>query len=91
MFALFWYTYPNPFIPIPVPVPTGKEAVEGQGKMDAAAMYAMIFGSELFESIIGELSVATHVKQMIDPDGDTSTELLGFKQRKREVRPTLMM
>ena len=33
----------------------GKEAVEGQGKMDASAMYAMIFGSELFESIIGEL------------------------------------
>ena len=54
--------------------------------MDASAMYAMIFGSELFESIIGELSVATHVKQMIDPDGDTSTELLGFKQRKREVQ-----
>ena len=35
--------------------------------------------------MVGELSVATHVKQMIDPDGDTSTELLGFKQRKREV------
>jgi hypothetical protein len=64
----------------------GKEAVEGQGKMDAAAMYAMVFGSELFESVIGELSVATHVKQMIDPDGDTSTELLSFKQRKREVQ-----
>jgi len=36
--------------------------------------------------VLGELSVATHVKQMIDPDGDTSTELLGFKQRKREVQ-----
>ena len=36
--------------------------------------------------MVGELSVATHVKQMIDPDGDTSTELLGFKQRKREVQ-----
>ena len=37
-----------------VTVPAGKEAVEGQGKMDASAMYAMIFGSELFESIIGK-------------------------------------
>ena len=49
--------------PVSVSVPIGKEAVEGQGKMDASAMYAMIFGSELFESIIGELSVATlHMK-----------------------------
>jgi hypothetical protein len=31
----------------------GKEAVESAPKMDASAIYAMIFGSELFESIIG--------------------------------------
>lgn len=31
----------------------GKEGVEGAPKMDAASMYAMIFGSEKFEPLIG--------------------------------------
>ena len=34
----------------------GKEAVDSSPKMDASAMYAMIFGSEEFESLIGEVS-----------------------------------
>jgi DnaJ-domain-containing protein 1 len=32
----------------------GKDGVEGAPKMDAASMYAMIFGSEKFEPLIGE-------------------------------------
>jgi hypothetical protein len=64
----------------------GKDAVANAPKMDASVLYAMIFGSERFEDIIGELSTATHIKCMIDPDSDTSTPFLMFKQRKREVQ-----
>ncbi len=32
----------------------GKDGVEGAPKMDASSMYAMIFGSEKFEPLIGE-------------------------------------
>ena len=55
----------------------GKEAVEGQGKMDAAAMYAMIFGSELFESIIGRSMselVSDHLQVLLFPSHFFPTE-----------------
>jgi hypothetical protein len=64
----------------------GKDAVENQPKMDAGAMYAMIFGSENFEEIIGELQLAAQIKAMTDPTAHVSAEFFAFKQRKREVQ-----
>eukprot|EP00596_Hydrurales_sp_CCMP1899_P002137 CAMPEP_0119050066 /NCGR_PEP_ID=MMETSP1177-20130426/68019_1 /TAXON_ID=2985 /ORGANISM="Ochromonas sp, Strain CCMP1899" /LENGTH=481 /DNA_ID=CAMNT_0007028037 /DNA_START=116 /DNA_END=1558 /DNA_ORIENTATION=- len=64
----------------------GKEAVESAPKMDASAIYAMIFGSELFESIIGELHSATQVKSMVDQNSDENPDLSAFVQRKREIQ-----
>jgi hypothetical protein len=54
--------------------------------MDAGAMYAMIFGSENFEEIIGELQLAAQIKAMTDPAAHVSAEFFAFKQRKREVQ-----
>ena len=63
----------------------GKEAVDTQNKMDAGAMYAMIFGNENFDAIIGELQISTQIKGMID-NSNLPPDLLLFKQRKREVQ-----
>ena len=63
----------------------GKEAVDSSPKMDANAMYAMIFGSENFEPMIGELQIATQLKGMMDGNNPPA-DLLLFKQRKREVQ-----
>jgi len=63
----------------------GKEAVESSPKMDASAMYAMIFGSEEFEALIGELQISTQIKGMIDGT-NPPPDLLIFKQRKREIQ-----
>jgi hypothetical protein len=43
----------------------GKEAVSQGGSMDAGMLYSMVFGSDQFESIIGELAVATQLKFMM--------------------------
>jgi curved DNA-binding protein CbpA len=64
----------------------GKEAVDSSPKMDAGAMYAMIFGSENFEPIIGELQVAASIKAMTEPSQIAGTTMLAFRQRKREVQ-----
>lgn len=64
----------------------GKEAVDGSPKMDAGAMYAMVFGSENFEPIIGELQLSQQIKAMTDPTASLSPELFAFKQRRREVQ-----
>ena len=40
----------------------GKDGVEGAPKMDSAAMFAMIFGSEKFEPIVGELQLAAEMQ-----------------------------
>lgn len=64
----------------------GKEALDSTPKMEAGALYAMIFGSEMFEHIIGELQVATHIKALTEPGANTNSEYLQFRQRRREVQ-----
>ena len=44
---------------------SGKDGVAESPKVDAGTLYAMIFGSEKFEPIIGELKIAT---QMVHQD-----------------------
>ena len=39
----------------------GKEGVEGAPQMDSAALFAMIFGSEKFEPLVGELQLASQM------------------------------
>jgi len=63
----------------------GKDAVDSSPKMDAGAMYAMIFGNENFEPLIGELQIATQLKAMVDGTNPPS-DLFLFKQRKREIQ-----
>lgn len=66
----------------------GKDGVEGAPKMDAASMYAMIFGSEKFEPLIGELRIA----RMMQPEEETAgpkkfeSRLNDFHQKKRVVQ-----
>lgn len=49
--------------------------------MDSAATFEMIFGSEKFEPLVGELQLAA----MANSQEDAPPELMDFKQRKREV------
>jgi DnaJ-domain-containing protein 1 len=64
----------------------GKEVMEGAAKVDASVLYAIIFGSDRFESIIGELQVASLVRSMTEPGTQLSPELVSFRQRQREVQ-----
>lgn len=50
--------------------------------MDSKAIFEMIFGSEKFEPILGELKLS----QMMNMDENQPPELLEFKQKKREVQ-----
>lgn len=63
----------------------GKDAVEASTKMGASSMYAMIFGNENFEAIIGELQIAGHLEALTN-GAAISSELMQFKQRKRELQ-----
>jgi hypothetical protein len=60
-----------------------KEAVP---KFDATALYSMFFGSDKFEPLIGELSLAQQIKAGIDMEQGVGPEILPFRQRKREVQ-----
>jgi curved DNA-binding protein CbpA len=66
----------------------GKQGVEGAPKVDAASMYAMIFGSEKFEPIIGELQIATQMQEDNSQLSSTRFEskLRRFRQKRREVQ-----
>ena len=68
---------------------SGKDGISGAPKMDASSLYSMIFGSENFEPIIGELQIASQIKAMTDPaakEQALTNELMNFIQRKREVQ-----
>lgn len=66
---------------------SGADAVQNSPKMDAGSLYAMVFGSEAFESIIGELSLTSQMKGVADKSEEPSKpEVLPFHQRKREVQ-----
>lgn len=62
----------------------GKDGVEGAPKLDSSSLFAMIFGSENFEPLVGELLLAS---QMQDGDfkGSDHPKLLAFKQKRRQV------
>lgn len=67
----------------------GKDGVEHAPKMDSGALYAMIFGSEKFEPLIGELKLASEM-QAADSQFQFEVEhhpkIRAFKQTKREVK-----
>lgn len=44
----------------------GKEAMENQSMIDASALYALFFGSEQFEYIIGDLQIATQARAFME-------------------------
>ena len=65
----------------------GLDGLKDTQLMDASTMYAMLFGSEQFEDLIGELQIAAMLQQAEasgDPS-DVSLKHLGHKQRQREV------
>eukprot|EP01035_Chromulina_nebulosa_P019121 gene19121-24957_t len=66
----------------------GKSGVEDTPKVDSKTMYAMIFGSEKFEPLIGELKIANSLQHLQDRATDQSEQpaLTKFHQRKREVQ-----
>lgn len=66
----------------------GKSGVEGAPTVDAASMYAMIFGSEKFEPLIGELQISKQMQNSEDDEKPARFEakLQKFQQRKREVK-----
>lgn len=66
---------------------SGADAVQNGAKMDAGSLYAMVFGSEAFEPIIGELCLTSQMKQAAEKSEEpVKAEVLPFRQRKREVQ-----
>lgn len=67
----------------------GKDNVEHAPKMDSGALYAMIFGSEKFEPIIGELKLASEMQAAASQfqfELEHHPKIKAFKQTKREVK-----
>jgi len=65
----------------------GLDGLKDTQLMDSSTMYAMLFGSEQFEDLIGELQIAAMLQQAeggMDP-ADVSLKHMGHKQRQREV------
>jgi len=60
----------------------GKEEVGSLDMMDASAFFAMVFGSEEFEPLVGPLKLAT----MASSDHEVSDEESTLRQRHREVQ-----
>lgn len=67
----------------------GKEGVEGAPKMDSAALFAMIFGSENFEPLVGELQLASQMQE--DSEIHNHPKVRTFKQKKREVKCAVVL
>ena len=63
----------------------GKEGIDEAPKMDPSTLFAMIFGSEKFEPLVGELKLATQM-QMDEEHAGQNSKLLKFRQKKREVQ-----
>lgn len=63
----------------------GMDGLEDQMKfMDPTTMYAMLFGSESFDDLIGELQLAS-ILQQAEQGADPSLRHMSHKQRSREV------
>ena len=62
----------------------GKDGVEGAAKVDSSTLFAMIFGSEKFIPLVGELKLSA---QMQATEAVLhNTKLLQFRQKKREIQ-----
>jgi len=73
----------------------GSDSVDSAATMDSSTLYAMIFGSEKFIPLVGELKLATQMQLASDKDGNSANnpnhqalqdKLLYFKQKKREIQ-----
>ena len=62
----------------------GNEGVENVPKMDSSTLYAMIFGSEKFIPLVGELKLATQM-QALETDSKDN-RIAYFHQKKREIQ-----
>eukprot|EP00607_Mallomonas_marina_P008810 CAMPEP_0182417468 /NCGR_PEP_ID=MMETSP1167-20130531/1956_1 /TAXON_ID=2988 /ORGANISM="Mallomonas Sp, Strain CCMP3275" /LENGTH=619 /DNA_ID=CAMNT_0024591077 /DNA_START=366 /DNA_END=2225 /DNA_ORIENTATION=+ len=65
----------------------GRDSVADAPKLDPGAMYGMIFGSEKFEPLIGELQLASQMKAEVEGSAHShNSKLKAFKQKQREVK-----
>lgn len=67
----------------------GKAGVDDAPKMDSAALFAMIFGSEKFEAIVGELMLATQMG--MDRPEESHPKFQNLKQKKRQIQCALAL
>lgn len=58
--------------------------MEGAPKVDSATLFAMIFGSEKFVPLVGELKIATQMQERDNEEG--GSKLRNFRQKKREIQ-----
>ena len=65
----------------------GKAALASESMVDPTSFFAMLFGSEPFEHLIGELRLAT----LFSLGGEVSEAFLLYKQKRREVMCALTL
>ena len=65
----------------------GISGVEGAPKLDSSALFAMVFGSEKFEPLVGELKLTSQINES-SQEGHAyePKELTKFRQRKRVLQ-----
>ena len=63
----------------------GKTNVEDAPQLDSSTLFAMIFGSEKFEPLVGELKLASQMSEQTAGEYE-HPKLRAFKQRKRIVQ-----
>lgn len=66
----------------------GKSAIESNGQLDSSMIYILLFGSEHFEPLIGELQVSMMIKRIMETTEKPSV-IMRFRQRKRELQCAL--
>ena len=66
----------------------GKDGIEGIPKVDSGALFAMIFGSEKFEPLLGELQLASQMQIGEGPDAELQMhpKLQAYRQKKRQIQ-----
>jgi hypothetical protein len=60
---------------------SGKAALEASSLIDPTSYFAMLFGSEPFEYLVGELRLAT----LFLHGGEANEEFMAYKQKRREL------
>jgi curved DNA-binding protein CbpA len=69
----------------------GKSVLDSsQQQVDVAMIYMLFFGTDQFESLIGELQVSMILKHLFDASRKPS-EIMRFRQRKRELSCALSL